>query len=149
MVCAFSRHTFMAVPQATMKLVQRVSSAVLLIAVAGIGLDSAAEAHSDHQRRHHGHHQRHHHGHKKQKAYNKGYRQGYKEPCKTSIAPITALTTAPIPRCMDRWFHLCTSTNASSLPQHRGWLLFIRITTATASMSGLGTTCRDISIHHV
>ena len=53
-----------------MKLVQRVGSAVLLITVAGIGLGSAAEAHTDHQSRHHGH--------KKQKAYNKGYRQGYR-----------------------------------------------------------------------
>jgi len=73
----------MAVHQATMKLVQRVGSAVLLIAVAGIGLGPAAEAHTDHQRHHH----RHHHGHKKQKAYNKGYRQGYRRAMQNNRRP--------------------------------------------------------------
>ena len=77
----------MAVHQATMKLVQRVGSAVLLIAVAGIGLGPAAEAHTDHQRRHHGHHQRHHRNHKKQKAYNKGYKQGYRRAMQNNRRP--------------------------------------------------------------
>ena len=69
----------MAVHQATMKLVQRFGSAVLLIAVAAIGLGPAAEAHTDYQR--------HHHGNKKQKAYNKGYRQGYSCLLYTSPSP--------------------------------------------------------------
>lgn len=79
MVCTFSMNTFMAVHQATMKLVQPVGSAVLLIAVAAIGLGPAAEAHTDHHR--------HHHGNKKQKAYNKGYRQGYRRAMQNNRRP--------------------------------------------------------------
>ena len=56
-----------------MSLTQRVCTAALLAAVAGISLGSAAQAHGDHH---------HHHSHKKKKAYNKGYRKGYNKAVK-------------------------------------------------------------------
>lgn len=66
-----------------MSLAQRLSTAALLIAVAGIGVSPAAHAHNDH------------HSHKKQKAYNKGYRKGYKKAVKNTYRPYYR-TYAPI-----------------------------------------------------
>ena len=68
---------FSSVNRLTMSLAQRLSTAALLVAVAGIGLGPAAHAHSDH----------HHHSHKKQKAYNKGYRKGYNKAIKQTYRP--------------------------------------------------------------
>ena len=68
-----------------MLLAQRLSTAALLIAIAGIGVSPAAQAHSDHR----------HHSHKKQKAYNKGYRKGYKQAVKTTYRPYYR-TYAPV-----------------------------------------------------
>ena len=60
-----------------MSLAQRLSTAALLLAVTGIAVSPAAQAHNDH----------HHHSHKKQKAYNKGYRKGYKRAVKNTYRP--------------------------------------------------------------
>ena len=60
-----------------MSLAQRLGTAAVLIAVAGIGFSPAAQAHKDH----------HHHSHKKQKAYDKGYRKGYKKAVKYNYRP--------------------------------------------------------------
>ena len=65
------------VKRLAMSLAQRLSIAALLIAVTGISVSPAAQAHND----------RHHHSHKKQKAYNKGYRKGYKNAVKHSYRP--------------------------------------------------------------
>ena len=68
---------FSSVNRSTMSLTQRLGTAALLMAVAGIGVSPAAEAHNNH----------HHHSHKKQKAYNKGYRQGYNKAVKQTYRP--------------------------------------------------------------
>jgi len=68
-----------------MSLAQRLSTAALLLAVTGIAVSPAAQAHNDH----------HHHSHKKQKAYNKGYRRGYKKAVKHTYRPYYR-TYAPI-----------------------------------------------------
>lgn len=65
---------FESVHRAAMPIAQRLSTAALLIAVAGIGVSPAAQAHNTH----------HHHSHKKQKAYDKGYRKGYKKAVKNT-----------------------------------------------------------------
>ena len=68
---------FGSVHRPAMPLAQRLSTAALLIAVAGIGVSPAAQAHNNH----------HHHTHKKQKAYNKGYRKGYNKAVKQTYRP--------------------------------------------------------------
>ena len=73
------------VQRTVMSLAQRLSTAALLIAVAGMGVSPAAQAHNDH----------HHHSHKKQKAYNKGYRKGYNKALKNSYRPYYR-TYAPV-----------------------------------------------------
>ena len=65
------------VKRSAMSLAQRLSTAALLLAVTGIAVSPAAQAHNNH----------HHHSHKKQKAYNKGYRQGYKKAVKQTYRP--------------------------------------------------------------
>ena len=67
-----------------MRLVQRLSTAALLLAVAGIGISPAAQAHPGH-----------HHFHKKQKAYNAGYRKGYRKAIKQAYRPYYR-TYAPV-----------------------------------------------------
>ena len=62
------------VKRSAMSLAQRLSTAALLIAVAGIGVSPAAQAHNDH----------HHRSYKKQKAYNKGYKRGDKQAIENS-----------------------------------------------------------------
>ena len=73
------------VKRSAMSLAQRLSTAALLIAVAGIGVSPAAQAHNDH----------HHHSHKKQKAYKKGYRKGYNKAVKQTYRPYYR-TYAPV-----------------------------------------------------
>tara|TARA_B100001939_G_scaffold107652_1_gene93052 strand:+ start:614 stop:979 length:366 start_codon:yes stop_codon:yes gene_type:complete len=73
------------VKRSAMSLAQRLSTAALLLAVTGIAVSPAAQAHNDH----------HHHSHKKQKAYNKGYRRGYKKAVKHTYRPYYR-TYAPI-----------------------------------------------------
>ena len=68
-----------------MSLAQRLSIAALLVAVGGIGVSPAAQAHSDHY----------HHSHKQQKAYNKGYRKGYRKAIKHAYRPYHR-TYAPV-----------------------------------------------------
>ena len=65
------------VKRSAMSLAQRLSTAALLIAIGGISMSPAAQAHNNH----------HHHHHKKQQAYNKGYRNGYKRAAKQSYRP--------------------------------------------------------------
>ena len=77
MVFDFRLDRFSSVNGSTMSLVQRLSTAALLVAVAGMGLSPAAQAHGNH----------HHHSHKKQKAYNKGYRKGYNKAVKQTYRP--------------------------------------------------------------
>ena len=62
-----------------MSLAQRLSIAALLVAVGGIGVSPAAQAHSDHYH--------HHHSHKRRKAYNRGYRKGYRKAIKHTYRP--------------------------------------------------------------
>ena len=77
MVFDFRLDRFSSVNGSTMSLAQRLSTAALLVAVAGIGLSPAVQAHGNH----------HHHSHKKQKAYNKGYRKGYNKAVKQTYRP--------------------------------------------------------------
>ena len=77
MVFQFTLDSVRSVKRSVMSLAQRLSTAALLIAVAGIGVSPAAQAHNDH----------HHHSHKKQKAYNKGYRKGYNKAVKQTYRP--------------------------------------------------------------
>ena len=72
------------VSRLAMRLVQRLSTAALLLAVAGIGISPAAQAHPGH-----------HHSHKKQKAYNAGYRKGYRKAIKQAYRPYYR-TYAPV-----------------------------------------------------
>ena len=77
MVFDFRLDRFSSVNGSTMSPAQRLSTAALLVAVAGIGLSPAVQAHGNH----------HHHSHKKQKAYNKGYRKGYNKAVKQTYRP--------------------------------------------------------------
>ena len=80
-----------------MSLAQRLSIAALLVAVGGLGLSPAAQAHSDHYH--------HHHSYKRQKAYNKGYRKAIKHtyrPFHLTYVPVYApvrrrVVVAPAP----------------------------------------------------
>ena len=85
MVFDFRLDRFSSVNGSTMSLAKRLSTAALLVAVAGIGLSPAAQAHGNH----------HHHSHKKQKAYNKGYRKGYNKAVKQTYRPYYR-TYAPV-----------------------------------------------------
>ena len=62
-----------------MSLAQRLSIAALLVAVGGIGVSPAAQAHIDPYH--------HHHSHKRQKAYNKGYNKGFRKAIKHTYRP--------------------------------------------------------------
>ena len=73
------------VNRSAMPLIQRLSTAALLIAVAGIGISPAAQAHNNH----------HYHSHKKQKAYNAGYRKGYRKAIRHAYRPYYR-TYAPV-----------------------------------------------------
>ena len=77
-----------------MSLVQRLGIAAFVVVITGVGLSPAVGAHSAHH--HHHHHSR---KNKKKKAYNRGYKHGYRRPSKTATAPTTEGTTAAIPRC--------------------------------------------------
>ena len=91
MVFDFRLDRFSSVNGSTMSLAQRLSTAALLVAVAGIGLSPAAQAHGNH----------HHHSHKKLKAYNKGYRKGYNKAVKQTYRPYYrtyAPVYAPVPQ---------------------------------------------------
>ena len=85
MVFDFRLDRFSSVNGSTMSPAQRLSTAALLVAVAGIGLSPAVQAHGNH----------HHHSHKKQKAYNKGYRKGYNKAVKQTYRPYYR-TYAPV-----------------------------------------------------
>ena len=85
MVFDFRLDRFSSVNGSTMSLAQRLSTAALLVAVAGIGQSPAVQAHDNH----------HHHSHKKQKAYNKGYRKGYTKAVKQTYRPYYR-TYAPV-----------------------------------------------------
>ena len=82
-----------------MSLAQRLSIAAVLVAVGGIGVSPAAQAHNDH----------HHRSYKKQKVYNKGYKRGYKQaiensqrlhvrPYYRSYSPVYGPMVSPMPR---------------------------------------------------
>ena len=80
-----------------MSLAQRLSIAALLVAVGGIGVSPAAQAHSDPYH--------HHHSHKRQKAYKKGFRKANKltyRPYHRTYVPVYApvrrrVVVAPAP----------------------------------------------------
>ena len=85
MVFHLSLDRVSSVNEMTMSLAQRLSTAALLVAVAGIGFGPSVQAHGNH----------HHHSHKKQKAYNKGYRKGYNRAIKQAYRPYYR-TYAPV-----------------------------------------------------
>ena len=104
---------------------------MLLVGVTGIGLRPAAEAHRDHS-----HHNRH--SHKKQKAYDKGHRRGYRN----AIGITRRRLVRPIYRSYSPVY------GPMDLPAH--WMVrFTRITTASGAVAVSGSICRHRSIHHV
>ena len=114
-----------------MTLFQRLATAMLLVGVTGIGLSPAAEAHRDHS-----HHNRH--SHKKQKAYDKGHRRGYRN--------AIGITRRRLVRPIYRSYSRCTAPWVYRRP---GWFRFTRITTASGAVAVSGSICRHRSIHHV
>ena len=104
---------------------------MLLVGVIGIGLSPAAEAHRDHS-----HHNRH--SHKKQKAYDKGHRRGYRN--------AIGITRRRLVRPIYRSYSPVYGPMGFRRP---GWFQFIRITTASGAVAISGSICRYKSIHHV
>ena len=97
MVWSFKGNTWISVNRSTMSLAQRFGTAAVLVAVAGISLAPAAEAHRDHYH--------HHHSNKKQKAYKKGYKKGYRRAIQNNrrtyyrtYAPVYGPMVSPMPR---------------------------------------------------
>ena len=104
---------------------------MLFVGGTEIDLSPAAEAHRDHS-----HHNRH--SHKKQKAYDKDHRRGYRNAIGITVAASSVGFTAAIPRCTAPWIY-----------RRPGWFRFTRITTASGAVAVSGSICRHRSIHHV